>query len=431
MVEIDCIFSFCGGHAMVSAKSFNTYILRVILLTSLVIGIMTSVLLKIFNPGISGNRDFILHFMASFFSVLIILGIATYYIYTRSRYKTFAEMYIENCSSGIIAIDSKENIVLYNQAAEDLVGIPKEELLEKPISELLQKKLGSYDSILLNTLRTGREYHHVEAVVDTSYGPLNVMAYTVLMRDFRGRIMGSLLSIRDITAQKQLETQIYQSEKFDLIGEIAAGIANEVRNPLTSLHGLLQLLENKISKEDYTHAYIRIMHEEINRLNFIISEFLLLSRPIVPIRQEGDLKIIIDEILTLVSVEAQNKNIIVIMEVNDALPKPQVDEEQIKHVFLNIITNAFYAMKNGGKLTIGTSFDEISGDIRITFTDTGVGMEPQIMDQIFEPFFTTKEGSTGLGLTVSKRIIHNHGGKILVDSKPGVGSVFTIDLPLY
>ncbi|TLM80328.1 MAG: histidine kinase, partial [Actinobacteria bacterium] len=224
--------------------------------------------------------------------------------------------------------------------------------------------------------------------------------------------------------------QMFQTEKFDLVGEVAAGIANEVRNPLTSLQGLLQLIENKLPNEDDNRTYIKVMMEEIQQLNVIISEFLLMSRPVVPIRRETDLHDILDEILTHKNADLVQKNISLTKNYCSNLPIVLLDMEQIKHVFLNIISNALCAMPDNGKLVINTDVKNNAGSMTVTITDTGCGMDPQTMDRIFEPFFTTWGNSIGLGLTVSKRIIHNHGGKIEVDSQTGRGSTFKVILPL-
>lgn len=366
----------------------------------------------------------------AFFSLFIISCAVIYIIFIRSKQNTFAEIYIKTCTSGIIAIDNNENTVIYNQSAEDLFGIPKEEVLGKPFSELVKREFDSYDSILLNTLRTGRVYRHVEAVIDTLSGPLHVMAYTDLLRNTKGKILGSLLCIRDVSDQKQLETQIFQSEKFDLIGEIAAGIANEVRNPLTSIHGFLQLMESKLSNHDANRSVINIMLHEIHRLNITIGEFVLMSRPIVPIRQEADLHEILDEILLQTEKELQNKNITVTKIYSSSLPHILLDREQIKHVFINLVSNAICAMNGVGKLVITSDLSDSDGTVTITFTDNGCGIDPSTVDRIFEPFFTTRDGYTGLGLTVAKRIIHNHGGKIDVNSQPGLDTTFKIILPV-
>lgn len=361
---------------------------------------------------------------------MISLGVVIYLFLAQGKRKTFSQQYIENCTSAIIAVDAKEVTVIFNRAAEDLTGVPKEKVLGEPFTELVKKNFDSNDSILLNTLRTGRVYQHVEAVMDTPSGPLHVMAHTDLLRDSSGRIVGSMLNIRDISDQKQLEAQIFQSEKFDLIGEVAAGIANEVRNPLTSMYGLLQLLENRMSEEDTNRTYVKIMLEELQRLNVIVSEFLLMSRPIVPIRREADLHMILDEILLNLEKELLEKNITITKKHLAGLPKVHIDMKQIKHVFLNIISNALHAMPDGGELAIITGLKNDTSSVTVTFSDTGCGIGPQAIDRIFEPFFTTWGDSTGLGLTISKRIIHNHGGKIEADSQPGRGSSFKVFLPL-
>lgn len=348
----------------------------------------------------------------------------------RSQQKTFAETYIENSTSGIIAIDNNENTVIYNQTAEDLFGILKAEVLGKPFNELVKKQVDASDSILLNTLRTGRIYQHVEAVITTSSGPLHVMAYTDLLKNSHGKTLGSLLCIRDVSDQKQLETQVYQSEKFDLIGEIAAGIANEVRNPLTSIQGLLQLMESKMSDKDTNRSLINIMLHEIHRLNITIGEFLLMSRPIVPIRRETDLLELLDEMLLQSEKELQDESITVTKAYSCELPHIFLDIEQIKHVIINIISNAISAMVGGGHLVVAATLNETNDTVTVAFTDNGCGMDALTADRIFEPFFTTRDSNTGLGLTVSKRIIHNHGGKIVLDSQPGLGTTCRIILPV-
>ncbi|PKM82686.1 MAG: histidine kinase [Firmicutes bacterium HGW-Firmicutes-14] len=344
--------------------------------------------------------------------------------------KYFAEKYVDNSSSAIIAIDINEKVVIFNQAAEDIMGLCAEDILGRPFSELLEKKIGTQDSILLNTLRIGRPYTHVEANIETPMGLMNVMAYTTLVRDENEKIIGGILSIRDITGQKQLEEKVVKAEKFSVIGELAAGIAHEVRNPLTSVKGFLQLLAQRFGKEDPLQQYIQIMLDEISRINRIISEFLLLSRPTVPIKRPANIHSVLDEILLLSEGELLIKNIELERKYDTGCPMVTIDVEQIKQVFLNLVTNAVAAMPEKGKLIISTNHDRFENVLRTFFTDTGIGIKPSLIDSIFDPFFTTKEEGTGLGLTVSYRIIENHGGRIDVISCPGEGSTFVITLPI-
>lgn len=341
----------------------------------------------------------------------------------------FAEQFVDNSSSAIIAIDLNEKIIIYNQVAEDIMGIPADEVIGKPFSFLLDRKIGSEDSILLNTLRTGKPYTHVEANIETPIGIMNVMAYTTLVRDNEDNIIGSILSIRDITNQKQLEEKIINAEKFSVIGELAAGIAHEVRNPLTAVKGFLQLLGKRFHGDDQIQQYINIMMDEISRINHIISEFLLLARPTVPIKRYANIHDVLDEILMLSEGEFWLRSVEIQRHYDMSCPVVKIDVEQIKQVFLNLVSNAVASMPERGSLIIRTNYSRADNMIRLYFSDTGVGIEPGKLEVIFDPFFTTKEEGTGLGLTVSYRIIENHGGRIEVDSKVGKGTTFVVSLP--
>jgi len=347
-----------------------------------------------------------------------------------NKKKYFAEQYVDNSASAIIAIDIEEKVVIFNQAAEDIMGIPADEILGRPFYELQDRKTGTQDSILLSTLRIGRPYSHVEANIETPLGIMNVMAYTTLVKDESDNVIGGILSIRDVTGQKQLEEKVVKAEKFSVIGELAAGIAHEVRNPLTAIKGFLQLLAQRFHKTDQVQQYINIMLDEIRRINCIISEFLLLARPAVPIKKVTGIHGILDEIVLLTEGELYIKNIQLIREYDNSCPAVTVDVEQIKQVFLNLVTNATAAMPDKGRLTVKTAYDRFENAVRIYFTDTGIGIDPSHLGSIFDPFFTTKEEGTGLGLTVSYRIIENHGGKIEVNSRTGEGTSFIVTIPV-
>ncbi len=344
--------------------------------------------------------------------------------------KYFSEQYVDNSSSAIIAIDLNEHVIIYNQSAEDLMGIPSGEVLGRPFAELLERKTGTQDSILLNTLRLGRPYSHIEAVVETPSGMMNVMAYTTLVKDENDNIIGGILTIRDITSQKQLEEKIFKAEKFSVIGELAAGIAHEVRNPLTAVNGFLQLLGKKFNHDKQLMQYINIMLGEISRINHIICEFLLLARPTVPVKRKANIHEVLDEILLLTEGEFLIKNINLVRLYDKNCPLVNIDSDQIKQVFLNLVSNAVAAMPRGGQLSVFTRYDSAESTIHLYFEDTGTGIDQAKLELIFDPFYTTKEDGTGLGLTVSYRIIENHGGKIEVLSTPGKGSTFIVTLPV-
>lgn len=341
----------------------------------------------------------------------------------------FYKALIETSGTGYIAIDTKERVVIFNQIAEEMMRISAEEVLGKPFSVLLEKT-GNSDSLLLSTLNSNTGYDLVEATIESFSGPINVLAYTNLIRNEKGETIGAYLSIKDITPQKQLEDQMFQSEKFSAFGELAAGIAHEVRNPLTSIRGFLQLFDKSISIDDPKKSILEIILKEIDRANSIIKQFLLLTKPVIPIRKQADIHKIIKAVLSSLEGEATLNNVECKLIKDPELPPLFIDEEQIRQVILNIAKNGVYSMPNGGTLTIQSTYEEEFQRAQIIIADTGNGIDCATLEKIFDPFFTTRAEGTGLGLTVSYKIIQNHGGRIDVQSEVGVGTSFILTIPI-
>ncbi|GAB4260432.1 two-component system sensor histidine kinase NtrB [Thermincola ferriacetica] len=343
--------------------------------------------------------------------------------------KDFYYYTIECSSTGIVAINNDEDLVIFNEAAENIFGVSAREVLYRPFS-VLQNMTGNTDSLLLSTLHSGSVYEHVEAVIESASGPINVMAYTDLVKNSEGQVIGACLSLRDITPQKQLEEQMYQTEKFSAIGELAAGIAHEVRNPLTSVQGFLQLFAQNTGPEDPKKAYLEIMQKEIDRANAIVKQFLLLAKPVLPIKKGTAMDKLIEEVVCLLQVEAGRYGVEIQTNYAKGLPLVAIDREQIKQVLLNICKNGIYAMPNGGLLSIETEYEAVQNKVHVIISDTGQGIDPFTLEKIFDPFFTTRADGTGLGLTVSYKIVQNHEGKIEVWSEVGKGTTFRVILPL-
>lgn len=233
--------------------------------------------------------------------------------------------------------------------------------------------------------------------------------------------------IRDITELKRSKEFIQQSEKLSMVGELAAGIAHEIRNPLTSLKGFTQLLEYKFTTES---DYVDIMISEIDRINTIVSELLLLSKPSRDDFNIVNLEEVLCNVITLMCAQA-NLHGIVINRKDDVDLRHiyfQGVENKIKQVFINIIKNAIEAMDKDGSITINTS--KTRNKIIISFKDDGCGIPVNILQNIGKPFYTTKEKGTGLGLMVSYSIIESHQGEMRIDSVEGEGTIVEISLPL-
>ncbi|MHC0037834.1 ATP-binding protein [Pseudoneobacillus sp. C159] len=236
----------------------------------------------------------------------------------------------------------------------------------------------------------------------------------------------SILSmVRDITVQKSQTAELIQkSDKLSLVGQLAAGIAHEIRNPLTSLRGFIQLLQYK---SDENKDYCEIMLSELDRINLIVGEFLILAKPHMIQFTNRDINQIIRHVLTLIGTQAVMKNIHLIDKLADGLPVISCEENQLKQVIINMIKNGIEAMPTGGTITVETGMFS-SDQIYIRITDEGNGIPKEILNRLGEPFYTTKEAGTGLGLMVCYKIIDNHQGILRVESEVGRGTTFEIIL---
>ncbi|MFQ5835984.1 MAG: sensor histidine kinase, partial [bacterium] len=226
---------------------------------------------------------------------------------------------------------------------------------------------------------------------------------------------------------KRTQDKLIQSEKLAALGKLSAGIAHEIRNPLTSIKVLIHSLAKKITDTETKEKDIKVVEDEIERVNQIINRFLDFARPKQPQFSLVDINQILEETINLVSGEVKEQNVVLEKELS-SLPCIQADGEQMKQVFLNLFLNAIRAMPEGGKLRIKT---DLKGQCAwIEIQDEGTGIPEEIKDKLFEPFFTTKEEGIGLGLSIVKRIIDDHKGSTEVKNLHPKGTVFTISLPI-
>jgi two-component system sporulation sensor kinase A len=233
-----------------------------------------------------------------------------------------------------------------------------------------------------------------------------------------------LHSFVDITHEKENENLIIRSEKLNVAGELAAGIAHELRNPLTAIKGFFTMLKKSDEKKE---MYYRIIEEELSRIEQIASELLTLAKPHSDNRRTHNLIQIIDEVKILLTPQANMENIEIIVQSNREELYISCEDTKIKQVFINLIKNAIDAMKNGGRIVL--EIKEVRDTIQVLVIDQGSGIPTEIINKIGEPFYTTKEKGTGIGLMVCFQIIESHDGSMQLDSKVGIGTTFTITLP--
>lgn len=231
---------------------------------------------------------------------------------------------------------------------------------------------------------------------------------------------------RDITDRKKEEEALIKSEKLSIAGQMAAGIAHEIRNPLTSLKGFSQFLK---SKTEHYHEYFDIMLTELDRINAIVQEFMALAKPQANQLKSHNLVQILQHVNTLLETQANLNNVQILTWTDTDLLCLICDENQLKQVFINIIKNAIEAMPGGGKVVIELNSGQ-SGLVMIRITDQGVGIPKELLDKLGGPFFTTKSSGTGLGLMICNRIIQAHQGMMSIESELDIGTTVTINLPI-
>jgi two-component system NtrC family sensor kinase len=228
---------------------------------------------------------------------------------------------------------------------------------------------------------------------------------------------------------KQTQAQLVQSTKLAAIGELAANIAHEINNPLTTVLGFASFIAERLPADDPTREELGLIQEEASRARDIVRDLLQFSRQRDFMPEPADINTVLEQVVGMVRRQGALNTVTVTEAYVPDLPMIEMDVPRIKQVFLNIINNAVYAMKDGGSLTIGTA---AAGEgVRVAFADSGPGIAPDILGRIFDPFFTTKPevSGTGLGLSVSLGIVQSHGGTIDVQSEVGKGTTFTVTLP--
>ncbi|MBO8436976.1 MAG: histidine kinase [Spirochaetes bacterium] len=241
------------------------------------------------------------------------------------------------------------------------------------------------------------------------------------------------VKIADITEEIMKETRLRRTESLASMTTMAAGIAHEIKNPLAAMKIHLQLMRKVLRNkgcldEEGAERYLTVLDEEIDHLNKIAVDFLFAVRPMNIELRLGSLEGVINDLVTFLSPEADEKGIKVVAEIEKFLPRVELDARYLRQSLLNIVENAFSAMPGGGKLSIFVYLDGNWETIRVE--DTGTGIDEEQLGKIFEPYFTTKASGTGLGLTVVYKVIKEHRGDIFVSSEPGKGTVFTIKLPV-
>jgi two-component system sensor histidine kinase PilS (NtrC family) len=328
------------------------------------------------------------------------------------------ENIIQSVSSGLITTGLDGRITLVNNAAQKLLGRAPEELLGKPVSGLF-----------LDALPNAESHTHAEVRFDSagSFRKTARVRVAALNGQERGTL-GYVYALDDLTEVRRLEREVRMQDRLAAVGRLAAAIAHEIRNPLTSIAGSVSMLSGIPEMNEEHRRLLEIVTRESQRLNGIITDFLTYSRGKQYHFEKADLVRLVEDTLTLMRHRMISENTGITVESGFAVPEAWVlaDGDKIKQVFWNFAENAVRAMPKGGKLKV--SIERQADDWQVSFADTGTGMTPQQTEKLFEPFQSSFEGGTGLGLAVVYQIVQAHEGKVWARSKPGQGTTLVLRL---
>lgn len=328
---------------------------------------------------------------------------------------------VESTDDGIMGMTLDGTIIDWNRGAECIYGYLETEIIGESIIKLIpDEKQYELDEILSN-ISQGSSMIHYETIRQRKDGLFIHVSLTVSpIKDHSGEIVGASTIVRDVTAQKKLEIEMIRMDQMTLVGEMAASIGHEVRNPMTTVRGFLQLLGEHKNSAKYSE-YIPLMIGELDRANSIITEFLSISRTKTTEYARQNLNDIIECILPLVQVEAICDEKTIKLELN-TIPDLLLNPNEIRQVVLNLARNGLEIMGKGGCLTIKTSIED--KEVILAIQDEGAGINPEIMDRLGTPFLTTKAKGTGLGLAVCFGIAVRHNAKIIAESSPQGATFF-------
>lgn len=340
-----------------------------------------------------------------------------------SRIKAFSDNVVEHMPIGLIALDDQRHIAAFNNTAESVLQLSHRRVLGEDAETILPPELCAE----LKCLEIQNEV--IEKEIDCTVGDGKVVPLEIgasLLEDENRNSLGYVILFKDLTEVRLLRREIERSRRLASVGRLAAGVAHEIRNPLSSIKGFATYFKERYQDIPQDQQTATIMIQEVDRLNRVVSQLLEFARPVNIKPQSTNLSALIDDSIKLIENQAAQKNIVVKTHNPNQATEIMIDPDRLNQVLLNLYLNAIESMVSGGELKIELSSNSEADGIDINISDTGCGISPEDLLKIFDPYYTTKSSGTGLGLAIAHNIIEAIGGQIKVSSSQGNGTVFTI-----
>jgi two-component system sensor histidine kinase HydH len=362
------------------------------------------------------------------FAGVVFLFLAQAYRETRtslSRVRAFSDNLVAHMPMGLVATDADRKVASFNQTAGSILRISPEQALGKSPEMILPPPLAG----ILEGLRPGKDILEQEIQCPVSRNetiPLEVIA-TALTEE-GDRFLGHVLLFRDLTQIQELKREVLRSQRLASVGRLAAGVAHELRNPLSSIKGFATYFKDRYRDIPQDQETATIMIQEVERLNRVIGQLLEFARPVTIEPKPTSISSLIRHTLRLVEQDALQKGIQIHQHVSSDVGDLLIDPDRFKQVLLNLYLNALESMETGGTLSVTAERRRDTDSVQVTVSDTGKGIDPDHLAHVFDPYFTTKASGTGLGLAIAHKVVESHGGQISVRSERGLGTTVVISL---
>lgn len=348
---------------------------------------------------------------------------------SQARFRTV----FEDSVFGIALLDEGGQILDSNPALQDLLGYSEQELCGMTLTDHSHPDDAEEDRDLYQTLASGElGYYQVERRYVRRDGEVRWSELTVsrVRRQEYTEASHVIAMVEDITEKRKSRETLLRAERLGIAGRLGASLAHEINNPLQSVIGCLGLAEEMLDDGAEVQSYLEIAMEELERAADIVNQLRDLSREPDTTREPSDLNVLVEKTLLLTRKRCQQRGVEVVWSPATELPTVPLASARMQQVLLNLVLNAVEAMPEGGQLHVSTALSSDLSDVRVTFADTGMGIESERLPGIFEPFHSTRSEGLGLGLYISRRIVEEHGGHIAVESLVGEGTTFTVWLPI-
>jgi two-component system sensor histidine kinase PilS (NtrC family) len=337
---------------------------------------------------------------------------------------------VASVPSGLMTLDPAGRVVAFNRAAEAITGYTEAQVRDRSYEVAGFSEVPGVTAFVAGGGPPPAVAGGEVTVVRQDGGRIPVGISLSPLWDQEGRVLGLVAVFQDLSEKKRIEEQLRRADRLAVVGQLAASIAHEIRNPLAAISGSIQVLQEELQPHGQSRQLLDIILREADRLKLITGQFLDFVRPRTPLRKECELVTCLEEtVLLLRQGERTGAEVVVGFAPSEAPVVVAADEDQLRQVFWNISLNAVQAMPEGGTLRIELRDhpgDPEAAAVAVEFSDTGGGIRPEDLDRIFEPFFTTKESGTGLGLSIARRVVEELGGRIEVENRPGEGATFRV-----